>query len=191
VIELSTPLSLVPFVAVDVETTGLDPSSDHIVEIGAVRVENGRLTDEWETLVWIDRTIPLTARQVHGISNDMLVGRPRIGEALTMLREFAGDGPLIEHSHKAFDIAFLENSLGSAWSAPCLNTCTLSRRLFPHMRKHSLEECCKRFRIDNPGHHRALSDARATAGLFLKLLELCSPRYPRLADLAAVASVER
>ena len=188
---LSTPLSLVPFVSVDVETTGLDPWHDQIVEIGAVKVQGGRVVDEFDTLVHVERTIPLSARRVHGISNAMLVGKPRIAEALELFFRFAGDGALVEHSYKAFDLPFLEQAHGSTLGMPCLNTCTLSRRLFPHLPKHGLEECCKRFRIVNDRRHRALGDARATATLLLRLLELCSTRYPRLQDLLRVAAVER
>src|SRR5947209_19372134 len=162
---LATPVNLVPFVSVDVETTGLDPRLDHIVEIGAVKVLGGQVIDEFSTLVWIDHTVPLTARRVHGINNAMLVGKPPVGEAVRMLLEFAGDNPLVEHSHRAFDIAFLERALGRSIDPPCLNTCTLSRKLFPFYRSHSLAECCRRFQIENDQAHRALSDARATATL--------------------------
>lgn len=188
---LATPLSLVPFVSVDVETTGLDPFQDDIVEIGAVKVQGGKVLEEFSTLVYVEHTIPFTARRVHGISNDMLVGQPRIGEALDMFLHFAGVGALVEHSHMAFDVVFLERAHGSPFAGPYLNTCTLSRRLFPHLPKHSLQECCKRFRIARDEQHRALADARATAQLLLCLLELCSTRYPRLKDLVAVASVDR
>lgn len=188
---LQTPLSLVPFVSVDVETTGIDPRRDQIVEIGAVKVQGGSIVEEFDTLVNIDRTIPFDARRVHGISNEMLVGKPRIAEALTMLLDFAEDSVLAEHSYKAFDVMFLEQARGSVLTAPYINTCTLSRRLFPHIPKHGLEECCRRYHIAHENQHRALGDARATAQLLICLLELCSSRYPRLQDLVAVASIER
>jgi DNA polymerase III epsilon subunit family exonuclease len=190
-IPLSTPLHLVRFVSVDVETTGLDPKRDQIVEMGAVVVQGGRVVGEFETLVYIDRTIPFQARRVHGISNEMLVGKPRIGDALPALLEFVGDGALVEHSSYAFDVLFLESAHGSALNAPYINTCTLSRRLFPHLPRHSLEECCLRFGLAQRPEHRALADARATAHLLMRLLELCSTRYPRLEDLLTVASVQR
>lgn len=189
--ELATPLHLVTFVSVDVETTGLDPKRDQIVEIGAVRVQGGRIAGEFDTLVYVERTIPFEARRVHGIGNEMLVGKPRIGEALPALFEFAAGGVLVEHSAGAFDVLFLESAHGSALEMPYLNTCTLSRRLFPHIPKHSLGECCRRFGIPHTDGHRALTDARATSQLLIRLLELCSPRYPRLQDLLAVASVQR
>jgi len=188
---LATPLDLVSFVSVDVETTGLDPQHDHIVEIGAVKLRGGHVVDEFSTLVSIDHTIPLSARRVHGISNAMLIGQPSIQEALRMLFHIAGDGPLVEHSHRAFDIAFLERALGRQIDGPCLNTCTLSRKLFPFHRSHSLAECCRRFHIDNDQAHRALADARATSRLLTCLLDVCRSRYPRLQDLVAIASVQR
>lgn len=189
---LETPLNLVSFVSVDVETTGLDPRRDAIVEIGAVRVRNGAIVEEFDTLVACDRSIPYEAYRVHRISADMLVGKPPPARALPMLLSFIGDdGVPVEHSWKAFDVAFLEAALGKPLAPVCINTCTLSRKLFPFHRKHSLEECCRRHNIGNRQAHRALSDARATAELLLCFLEVCSARYPRLKDLVTVASVER
>jgi DNA polymerase III epsilon subunit family exonuclease len=190
-IDPATPLRLVPFVSIDVETTGLDPRKDQIVELGAVKVLDGKIVDEWGTLVHVKRTIPLGARRVHGISNAMLIGQPPIGDALPPFLQFLGDGALVEHSWKAFDVLFLEQAYGRKLDAPYLNTCTLSRKLFPFHRSHSLEECCKRHRITNAQAHRAVSDARASAELLIYLLAACSSRYPRLEDLLKVASVER
>ncbi len=188
---LATPLGRVSFISVDVETTGLDPCRDAIIEIGAVKVLAGKIVEEFETLVSIDRPIPRDAQRVHHITTDMLVGAPPIREALPLLWAFAGDGTLVEHSFRAFDVAFLEHANGSPLSVPYVNTSTLSRRLFPFHRSHSLDKCCTRFAIVNAQKHRALSDARATAQLLIKLLELCTSRYPLLQDLVAVASVER
>lgn len=188
---LATPLSLVSFVSVDVETTGLDPYHDHIVEIGAVKVQGGKAVDQWDTLVSIDRSIPWDARRVHGINNEMLVGKPCINEALEDLFSFLGDGVLVEHSHKAFDVIFLEQAHGRPLTVPYINTCTLSRKLFPFFPKHSLNECCRRHKVENPRPHRALGDATATAGLLIRFLDACGPRYPRLEDLMKIASVQR
>jgi DNA polymerase-3 subunit epsilon len=195
-IPLDIPLSAVTFISVDVETTGLDPARDAIVEIGAVKIQGMRRVEEFETLVYVDQTIPFAARRVHGISNEMLVGKPRIGEAMQLLLDFAGNGALVEHSHRAFDVLFLEQARGKPIEAPYVNTCMLSRKLFPHLPKHSLDECCKRFNIINHershrGRHRALADARATGDLLIRLLELSGPRYPRLRELVSVCSVQR
>jgi DNA polymerase III epsilon subunit family exonuclease len=191
VLALSTPLEHVSFISVDVETTGLDPRRDAIIEIGAVKVRHGVIVEEFATFVSIDRAIPRAAQRVNRITSQMLIGAPRIVDALPLLWSFAGDGALVEHSLRAFDVAFLEHAHGSPLTVPFVNTCTLSRRLFPFHRSHSLEQCCKRFAIANDQKHRALSDARATAYLLIKLLELCGSRYPRLQDLVAVASVQR
>lgn len=190
-IALNTPVASVPFVSVDVETTGLDPMRDEIVEIGAVKCIGGRIVDEWSTLVDVGRTIPLAARRVHGITNAMLVGQPQIDTALATFLTFLGDGTLVEHSREAFDVLFLERAHGRRLEAPYVNTCILSRRLFPFHPKHSLAECCRRHNIPNDQAHRALSDARASARLLVALLQICSSRYPRLSDLVAVASVKR
>jgi DNA polymerase III epsilon subunit family exonuclease len=188
---LSIPLDQVSFISVDVETTGLDPQKDAIIEIGAVKVRAGQIVEEFDTLVSIERLIPPDAQRVHHISADMLTGAPAIADALPLLWEFAGDGTLVEHSFRAFDVAFLEHANGSRLTVPYVNTCTLSRRMFPFHRSHSLDKCCTRFAIVNTRQHRALGDARATAQLLIRLLELCRNRYPLLQDLVAVASVER
>lgn len=193
---LDTPLSGVTFVSVDVETTGLDPEHDVILEIGAVKLQGKRILEEWDTLVYVDRTVPWQARRIHGIGNEMLIGKPRIAEAMRSLLAFAEDGVLVEHSNRAFDVLFLEKAHGGPIEAPYVNTCMLSRTLFPHLPRHSLDECCRRFQIVNDertesGRHRALADARATALLLQKLLDLCSPRYPRLRDLVGACSVQR
>ncbi len=188
---LDTPLDQVTFVSVDVETTGLDPRQDEIIEIGAVSVRGGQIVDEFDTLVWISRTIPYEAQRVNRITNEMLVGKPPIGEALPRLLTFVADGALVEHSHKSFDAGFLEHVHGGQLPNPYLNTCTLSRRLFPFHRKHSLAECCRRHGITHSEKHRALGDARATAQFLIYLLSVCSSRYPRLEDLIKVASIQR
>lgn len=190
-IALDTPVSGCTFVSVDVETTGLDPKRDVIVEIGAVKFCANRTIDEFSTLIYIDRTIPLEARRVHGISNEMLIGKPRIAEAMALFRDFAEDAPLVEHSFKSFDAGFLDAANGSEWPGPYINTCTFSRKLFPFHRSHSLAECCRRHNIVNDSAHRALSDARATARLLSILLEAAGARYPHLQTLIEACSIER
>jgi DNA polymerase III alpha subunit (gram-positive type) len=189
VIDPDTPLELVPFVSVDLETTGLDPRRDEIVEIGAVRVLGGKLVDEWESLVSVSRGISRPARLVHGISREMLEGQPSIDQALPKLLEFAGDGALVEHSYEAFDLRFLEKANGGDLGLPSLNSYTLSRKLFPFLPAHGLDECCRRYHILRDERHRALSDARAAGALLVRLLEACYVKYPTLGDVLRVASV--
>lgn len=188
---LSNPLSHVSFAAVDVETTGLDAAGDHIVEIAAQRIEGLRLTTCWSTLVTTDRNIPWGAQRVHGISNAMLVGQPSIETALKSFLDFVGDAVLVEHSHGAFDVLFIEATLGTRMGCHYVNTCTLSRIVDPLQSHHSLEACCRRHAIVNPKAHRAAADAEATARLLLALLARAGPRYTCLHDLLAVASIDR
>jgi DNA polymerase III epsilon subunit family exonuclease len=176
---------------VDVETTGLDPRRDEILEIGAVKVQAGKVVGEFDTMVHVDRRIPAGAKRVHGISKKMLAGKPPIQEAMASLLSFAGDCVLVEHSYKAFDIAFLEHANAGPLPMDAINTHTLSLKLFPFIPKHSLAECCRRHGIVIDGAHRALGDARATAQLLVCLLEICRSRYPLLQDLMKVAAVER
>lgn len=188
---LATPVQQVSFVIVDVETTGLDPRRDQIVEIGAAQVLGGQVVRTMDTLVSIGRAIPEEAQRIHKISNDMLIGQPPIVQAMAMLMAFIGEGVPVEHSHKSFDAGFLEHAHGKPLASTYLNTCTLSRRLFPLYRSHSLQECCRRHNIERQQQHRALGDALVTAQLLICLLEVGAARYPRLEDLAKIASIER
>ncbi|MGH2443469.1 MAG: 3'-5' exonuclease [Chloroflexota bacterium] len=185
---LTTPIEQVSFVAIDVETTGLDPIRDKIVEIGAVRVTGGRMVEEFETLVGIKRSMPPYAERVHRITNEMLLGKPPIEEALGMLTAFLGDCMPVEHCHESFDMAFLAYAHGKPLAPVIINTYALSRSLFPFLPSHSLQTCCKMHRITNRTPHRALSDARATAQLLICLTGICAKRYPRLGDLMKVAA---
>jgi DNA polymerase III epsilon subunit family exonuclease len=191
VIPLSVPLGLVPFVVVDLETTGFNPRSDAIVEIGAVKVQDGKLVAEFDTLVHTNHAIPFGARSVHGITNEMLVGKPPLHAAMKQFMDFAANCVLVEHSDKAFDVAFLEWANERPLDMPYINTCTLSRKIFPFIPRHGLADCCRRHGIVNDDAHRALSDARASAQLLVCLLEICGSRYPRLKDLVNVAGVAR
>lgn len=188
-IDTATPLELVPFVAVDLETTGLIPQKDEIVEIGAVRVLGGKVVDEWQSLVASSRGITRSARLVHGISREMVEDQPPIEEVLPRFLEFAAGSVLVEHSYEAFDLRFLEKANGAKLDLPSLNTYTLSRKLFPFLPSHGLEQCCRRYGIQRDERHRALGDAHATAELLIHLLEACKARYPTLRDVLKVAAV--
>jgi DNA polymerase III epsilon subunit family exonuclease len=188
---LNSPLNHVPFAAIDVETTGLHPGRDQIVEIAVQRIEGLQLTDCWSTLVATNLPIPWSAQRIHGINNQMLIGQPSIKQALRQFFDFVGDAVLVEHSLGAFDVLFIEAAYGQTLAHYYVNTCTLSRVIDPLQQRHSLEACCQRYNITNAGAHRAAADAEATARLLLALLYRAWPRYARLVDLLAVARIDR
>jgi len=165
------------YVVFDTETTGLDArASDEIVQIGAVRVTNGRLADgeTFATLVNPGRPIPRRSTRFHGLTDAMVVDAPPVEAALRAFRDFAGHAVLVGHN-AAFDMEFLrlkEARAGVRFDAPVLDTLLLSMALDPLEPDHSLDGLARRFGIDPAGRHTALGDARITAAVLLRLFAL-------------------
>lgn len=176
-----TPLRKMPFVVFDTETTGLNPEGgDEIISIGAVRVVNGRiLTGEtYEQLVDPERDIPAASIKFHGITPDMVAGQPRAREALPRFKTFVGDAVLVAYNI-AFDMAFLakrESEAGVAFDNPVLDALLLAAHVFPDQPDHSLSAMAHRLGVDVKGRHTALGDALATAGLWVRLLDMLEGR---------------
>ena len=171
------PLSLLSFTVFDTETTGLNPSQgDEIIQIGAIRVVNGRLLrqEAFEQLVDPGRTIPAASIPIHGITEDMVQGKPRIGEVLPAFHAFAQDTLLVAHN-AAFDMKFLqlqEARTGLSFNHPVLDTLLLSAVVHPNQESHRLEAIAERFNITVLGRHTALGDAIVTAEVLLRLIPL-------------------
>ena len=171
------PLSLLSFTVFDTETTGLNPSQgDEIIQIGAIRVVNGRLLrqEAFEQLVDPGRDIPAASIPIHGITPDMVQGKPPIGEVLPAFHAFAQDTVLVAHN-AAFDMKFLqlkEASTGLSFHQPVLDTLLLSAVVHPNQESHRLEAIAERFNITVLGRHTALGDAIVTAEVLLRLIPL-------------------
>lgn len=171
------PLSLLSFTVFDTETTGLNPSQgDEIIQIGAIRVVNGRLLrqEAFEQLVDPGFPVPAASIPIHGITQDMVHGKPRIGEVLPAFHAFAQDTVLVAHN-AAFDMKFLqlkEASTGLSFHQPVLDTLLLSAVVHPNQEAHRLEAIAERFNITVLGRHTALGDAIVTAEVLLRLIPL-------------------
>ncbi|WP_088286628.1 exonuclease domain-containing protein [Ideonella sp. A 288] len=165
----------------DTETTGLDPSSgDEILQIGAARIVNGKLLrqESFEQLVDPCRDIPAAGIPIHGITPDMVAGKPPIGQVLPAFHAFASDTVLVAHN-AAFDMRFLqlkEEATGLRFDQPVLDTLLLSAVVHPHQESHQLETIAERFGITVIGRHTALGDAIVTAEVFLKLVPLLADK---------------
>ncbi len=157
------------YVAVDLETTGLSPEHDAIIEIGAVRFRPDRVLDTWSTLVNPRRPIPYKIQLLTGIAQAAVQGAPDLAPALAGLRQFAGEHAVVGHNI-AFDLAFLKRH-GVLAQNPAVDTFELASILLPEAPRYSLSALAERLGIDLPVHHRALEDAVATKDLFLALLE--------------------
>jgi DNA polymerase-3 subunit epsilon len=162
-------------VAFDVETTGMSPLRGHrIIEIGAVRVVNHTLTQEFHSLIDCGRPITTGARQVHGITTAMLHGRPQPQAAFAAFRDFIGRATLAAHN-APFDMAFLQhefNLLGWPLTNPAFCTLETSRRRLPGLPNYRLETVARHLLGELPPDthlHRALGDARLVAQICLKL----------------------
>ena len=162
------------FVAIDVETTGLDPEHDEIIELGAVRVQEGEITHRFEQLVNPIQPIPTAITRLTGITNDDCTGQPSIAAILPEFLRFLDDDPLVAHN-APFDMSFVKNRLKSDGIRERANTVfdtlELSRILIPRLRNHQLPTLLTHFQIPTSEAHRAGADAENTAKLFLTLLE--------------------
>ena len=171
------PLSSLSFTVFDTETTGLNPSQgDEIIQIGAARIVNGKLLRQecFEQLVDPGRVIPAASIPIHGITQDMVMGKPRIGQVLPAFHVFAQDTVLVAHN-AAFDMKFLqlqEAATGLVFRQPVLDTLLLSAVVHANQESHRLEAVAGRFNITVLGRHTALGDAIVTAEVMLRLLPL-------------------
>jgi DNA polymerase-3 subunit epsilon len=160
------------YVVLDVETTGLSPNDDRILEIALVRLApNGAPIDEWTTR--LDPEGPVGATHIHGITQADVDGKPLFRSLASQLAELLGGLPVVAHN-ATFDLAFLRNEFDRAgWDMPWLSSfCTLdgSYDYFPSLDRRRLADCCWAAGVHQEQAHSALGDARATAGLFAQYL---------------------
>ena len=171
------PLRRLTCVAFDTETTGLDPAAgDEIVQIGAVRIVNGKLIREEliDQLIDPQRPIPEASSAIHGISDRMVAGMPTIDQVLPHFRHFVEGAVLVAHN-AAFDMRCLqlkEAQSGVRFDNPVLDTLLLSSIIHPHQESHSLDEIAARLNLTNIGRHTALGDAIVSAEVLLKMIPL-------------------
>jgi DNA polymerase III epsilon subunit family exonuclease len=153
-------------VVIDVETTGTDPSVSDLVEIAAVKVKGGKITDRWSTLVNPGR--PIIGHQMHGLTDADVANAPSPAEAVQQALDYIGDAVVVGHN-VGFDLGFLERALPSAKLEPgrYLDTLVVAREGYPEVGQYKLETLSSFFGIDLTQNHRALPDAEATASLLL------------------------
>lgn len=162
------------FIAFDLETTGIQPKTDAIVEIGAVRFEGIEPVGSFCTLINPGRPIPPEASAVNGISDDMVADQPAIETVLKEFAEFCGDLPLVAHN-APFDFKFLLNAVethkAKAPSGVVLDSCALSRVVFPGMINYKLGTLVNHFGFPPGNFHRAEIDSVHCGRLFAKIVE--------------------
>lgn len=153
------------YVVLDLETTGMIPTFDEIIEIAALRIRNGSIVDSLQTLVKPRYEIDDFITELTGITNDMVADAPEIEDVAPILFEFIGDDPIVGHN-VSFDLSFLNQ-------ISCLenvhgDTLPLSRKLFPELKKYKLETLTDFFGLSK-NEHRALADCNATFELYERL----------------------
>lgn len=168
-------ISEASFVVTDTETTGMRAGSDRLIEIGAVRVQNGMVVERFQELINPGCPIPGYIYRLTGISSEMVADRDPAEEVLPRYMSFLGDGVFVAHNLQ-FDLRFVNAELRDAQmnELPPRTLCTLrlARRLLPGLRSKSLASICEFFHIRNRKAHRALADAEATAEILLRFLEV-------------------
>lgn len=161
------------YVCVDVETTGLNPKDEKIIEIGAVKVVNGQITERFQSFLKPGRPLGPRIVALTGITDEMLKDAPEPGEVVARFNKFCGDLPLLGH-HLTFDYAFLKKAMVNeklSFEKNGLDTLRIARKYLPELESRSLEFLCRHFDIKHTAH-RALGDAEATGILYTKLCEL-------------------
>ncbi len=169
-------LDEIEFVVVDTETTGLRPGSHRVIEVAGVRIRGGEVLGSYQSLLNPGVRVPLSITRFTGISQEMVAAAPKSHEALPDFLSFV-EGAIVVGHNVGFDIGFLSYEaqlLG--WSFPIdgLDTIPLARRFLPGLKRFKLDSVASHLKIQVANRHRALGDARVTAAIFLKLLELAS-----------------
>ncbi len=167
-----------PYVVVDIETTGLHPMFSEIIEIGAVKIQNGEISDEFQALVKPSEPLNEFTTRLTGIKQEDLENKPSIGEVLPAFVEFCQGSVLVAHN-ASFDYRFLrhwiEKILKQQWNPTVIDTLALAKRLVK-LSSYNLEKLASHFKLGTFSHHRALEDARVTAKIFLELLKLAQKK---------------
>nr|MBQ4320167.1 PHP domain-containing protein [Clostridia bacterium] len=161
------------FVVFDIETTGLSSITDRITEIGAVRVKDGKILERFQTFVDPEVHIPENITKLTGITDDMVMGAPKVDEAVGKFIEFIGDCMLIAHNAN-FDISFIRKACEDAhitFNNAYLDTVAMSRHVNAELKSHKLDTLAKYYKLGDFNHHRASDDAEMLALIFFAMAD--------------------
>ena len=162
------------YIIFDLETTGLSAATERIIEIGAVKVENGEILESFDLFVDPEKTITPEITRLTSITNEMVAGAPKETEALEQFFRFC-DGCDILVAHNAdFDMGFLRAAIrrcGREEDPVQIDTLVMARAMYPELKKHKLDTIAERLGVTQKHHHRADDDARVLAEIFLKMVQ--------------------
>ena len=172
------------WVALDLETTGLSPDGDEIIEVGAIKFQGEEELDSYTTLVNPYRSLDSFVRRYTGISQKDVDGAPPFSEVAPRLAAFIGSAPVVGHNI-AFDLDFLRSG-GLPLPNPRADTWDMAFVLLPLLRDYSLLKLARALGIEHPRPHRAMEDASVTRDVFLRLFDMAAEM-----DVFALAEMER
>ena len=167
------------FICFDIETTGLSAARDKITEIGAVKVENGVITDTFSTFANPEMPIPQKITQLTGITDDMVKDAPSQSDAVGAFLEFAGDNVLVAHN-APFDTSFIAKAcedMGREYNYTSIDTVAISRAILTDIKNCKLDTVAKFLRLGDFNHHRATDDAEMLARIFINLCQRLTDDY--------------
>lgn len=162
------------FVVFDIETTGFSPIKDRIIEIGAVRVEGGKIVDKFQTFVNPEIPIPLKIEELTSINDSMVMSAPLISEILPKFLKFCENAAVVAHN-AGFDTRFIKEKskeLELSFNPCIVDTVLMARLLLPKLGRFKLDNVAKALGVQLLSHHRAVDDAGATAEIWVKFIEM-------------------
>ena len=166
------------YVVFDIETTGFSPEKNTIIEIGAVKVVDGKIQDKYSTFINPEVPIPFDIEKLTGINDAMVLPYPKIDQILPEFLKFVGDSALVAHN-AGFDVGFVGHyaeKLGLPFNPTVLDTVSLARLLLPNLNRYKLDTVAKALNISLENHHRAVDDAGATAEIFAAFVRMLRER---------------
>lgn len=169
------------YVVLDLETTGLQPKTDRILEIGALKIENGEVADSYHKMIDPRMRIPCRIQQLTGITQSMAEQGETIEEILPGFLEFCSDLPLLGHNI-LFDYSFIKHKAvnqGLEFEKQAVDTLKIARKVLPDLESRSLVSLCRYYDIRQEHAHRALDDARSTWQLYCHLKREFEENYPQ------------
>ena len=162
------------YVVFDIETTGFSPVTNRIIEIGAVKVENGQIVDRFSTFVNPEVPIPFEIEKLTSINDSMVIDAETIEVVLPKFLDFIGDAILVAHNAN-FDVSFIKENAkrqGLPVDFTYVDTVGIARTLLTGQAKYTLDAVAKTLGISLENHHRAVDDAECTAEIFVKFIEM-------------------
>lgn len=167
-------------IVLDTETTGLDYTRERIIEFAAVKLENGKIKDEFQTLINPQQHIRKSSMAIHGISEEMVKDAPIESEILPQILDFIEDYPIVAHN-AIFDYSFLNEACIRNYDKelknPRIDTQQMFKEIYPDLVSHGLEALTKKFNVEFTTHHRAMADTMGLALAYPNLKKLYFQKY--------------